>query len=448
MFESCRQHRLSSWDFSAPRNQRLRRDFAGTPNGCLMDVALTPVMRQYREAKEQHPDGILLFRLGDFYEIFFEDAEIAAPVMGVTLTSRPLGKSGRAPMCGVPHHAWQAYAGKRLRAGHKVVICDQVEPAGRHKVVRRDVTRVLTPGTVVEDAYLDPSRPNYLVAAWTRGAEAGLAACEVSTGELLLCQLPRERLSAELQRLAPAELLTPPEVEEYRFDPVRGQQRLRDVLGIAFPASVGAADAPLAVGAAGVILDYLKQNQTRITPGSFAVRTYSFDSTMPLDAATVRSLELPALIRLIDRTRTPIGARQLRAWVGAPMRDAESIELRLGAVAELVASADTREALAMALKPVGDLERLATRSAQGHATARELVALRRSLEAIPAPQGAVADCQALAVRELGGQISAAPELVEKLSRALVEDPPAVAREGGAIRGGFDADIGGLVEAFG
>ncbi|HXM71641.1 MAG TPA: DNA mismatch repair protein MutS [Candidatus Dormibacteraeota bacterium] len=412
----------------------------------MTDVALTPVMRQYREAKEQHPDGILLFRLGDFYEIFFEDAEIAAPVMGVTLTSRPLGKSGRAPMCGVPHHAWQAYVGKLLRAGHKVVICDQVEPAGKHKVVRRDVTRVLTPGTVVEDAYLDPARPNYLVAAWTRGNEAGLAACEVSTGELLLCQLPRERLNAELQRLAPAELLTPPEVEEYRFDPIRGQQRLRDLLGIAFPASIGAADAPLAVGAAGVVLDYLKQNQARIAPGSFTVRTYSPDSTMPLDAATVRNLELPALVEMMDRTRTPIGARRLRGWVGAPMRDAESIELRLGAVAELVESPDLRGALSVALKPVGDLERLSARSAQGHASARELVALRRSLDAIPALQDAVAGCEALAVRELAGQLSGAPELAAKLAAALVEDPPPVARDGGAIRAGYDAELDGIAEA--
>jgi DNA mismatch repair protein MutS len=412
----------------------------------LNEVALTPVMRQYREAKEQHPDGILMFRLGDFYEIFFEDAETAAPVMGVTLTSRPLGKTGRAPMCGVPHHAWQSYVGKLLRAGHKVVICDQVEAAGKHKVVRRDVTRVLTPGTVVEDAYLDPSHANYLVASWTRGAEAGLAACEVSTGELLLCQLPRERLTAELQRLAPAELLTPPAIEEYRFDPVRGQQRLRDLLGIAFPASVGAADAPLAVGAAGVVLDYLKQNQARITPGSFSVRTYSPDSTMSLDAATVRNLELPALTELVDRTRTPIGARRLRAWLGAPMRDAESIELRLEAVGELASSADLREALATTLKPVGDLERLASRAAQGHANARELVALRRALEAIPSLQKAVSACKALVSRELAGQISDAPALAETFSRALVEDPPAVAREGGAIRRGFDAELDGIAEA--
>ena len=405
-----------------------------------MNPPATPVMKQYREAKDRHPDGILLFRLGDFYEIFFDDAKVAAPIMGVQLTSRPLGKAGRAPMCGVPHHAWQAYVGKLLRAGHKVVICDQVEAASKNKIVRRDVTRVLTPGTVVEEAYLEPSKPNYLVAAWSKGTEAGIAACEVSTGELLLCQLPRERMQSEIERLAPAELLTPPEIEEYRFDPVRGEQRLKDMLGIAFPASVGAQDAPLAVGAAGVVLDYLKQNQTRVGPGVFSVRTYSPDATMPLDAATVRNLELPALVDLVDRTSTPVGARQLRSWLGAPLRDAESIELRLAAVDELVSSAPQRDVLQAALKPVGDLERLVSRSAQGHATARELVGLRRSLEALPAVQEALSECSALVTRELAGQVSAAPELVDILARALVENPPLNARDGGVIRSGYDADL--------
>ena len=409
-------------------------------------TALTPVMRQYREAKEQHPDGILLFRLGDFYEVFFEDAVTAAPVMGVTLTSRPLGKAGRAPMCGVPHHAWQSYVGKLLRAGHKVVICDQLEAKSSKSVVRRDITRVLTPGTVVEDAYLDPSRPNYLVAAWTRGAESGLAACDVSTGELLLCQLPQERLAAELERLAPAELLAPPGIEEYRFDPVRGQQRLKDVLGIAYPAAIGAGDAPLAVGAAGVVLDYLKQNQTRITPELFNARTYFPDATMPLDAAAVRNLEVPALVALVDHTRTPIGARRLRTWLGAPLRDAESIELRLGAVDELASAPPLQDAIATALKDVGDLERLVARAAQGHAGARDLAALRRSLEAIPRVKEAVSACRALAIRELGGEITAAPELALELARALADDPPATARDGGAIKPGYDAELDGIVEA--
>ncbi|HEY3086013.1 MAG TPA: DNA mismatch repair protein MutS [Candidatus Dormibacteraeota bacterium] len=405
-----------------------------------MTIPATPVMRQYREARDKHPDGILLFRLGDFYEIFFDDAKIAAPIMGVQLTSRPLGKSGRAPMCGVPHHAWQSYVGKLLRAGHKVVICDQVEAAGKSKIVKRDVTRVLTPGTVVEDAYLDPSRPNYLVAAWTRGTEAGIAACEVSTGELLLCQLPKDRLQSELERLAPAELLTPPEVEEYRFDPVRGQQRLRDFLGIAFPASVGAGNAPLAVGAAGVVLDYLRQNQTRVVPGAFSVRTYSPDATMPLDAATVRNLELPALVKMIDRTCTPVGARQLRDWLGAPLRDAELIELRLAAVGELVGTPALGDRLQAVLRPVGDLERLVSRASQGHASARELVILRRSLEAIPAVQDALAGCSALVTRQLAADVSAAPELAGVLSRALVDDPPLHTRDGGVIRYGYDAEL--------
>jgi DNA mismatch repair protein MutS len=403
-------------------------------------------MRQYREAKEKYPDGILLFRLGDFYEIFFDDAKLAAPIMGVQLTSRPLGKTGRAPMCGVPHHAWQSYVGKLLRAGHKVVICDQVEAPAKNKIVRRDVTRVLTPGTVVEDAYLEPSRPNYLVAAWTRGLEAGIAAGEVSTGELLLCQLPKERLQSELERLAPAELLAPPDVDEYRFDPVRGQQRLKDLLGIAYPASIGAADAPLAVGAAGVVLDYLKQNGTRVAPGSLTVRTYSPDATMPLDAATVRNLELPALVTLMDRTSTPMGARQLRTWLGAPLRDVESIELRLAAVDELVSSPSLRDRIKDALRPVGDLERLAARAGHGHATARELVALRRSLEAVPAVQDVLGACEALVTRELVAQVGASPELAATLGRALVDDPPLNARDGGAIRGGFDADLDAIAAA--
>ena len=411
-----------------------------------MNVPATPVMRQYREAKEAHPDGILLFRLGDFYEIFFEDAQVAAPIMGVQLTSRPLGKTGRYPMCGVPHHAWQSYVGKLLRAGHKVVICDQVEAASKNKIVRRDVTRVLTPGTVVEDAYLEPSRRNYLVAAWSRGSDAGIAACEVSTGELLLCQLPKDRLQSELERLAPAELLAPPDIEEYRFDPVRGQQRLKDLLGIAFPASVGAQDAPLAVGAAGVVLDYLKQNQSRVVPGSFTVRTYSPDLTMPLDAATVRNLELPALVTLMDRASTPVGARQLRAWMGAPLRDAESIQLRLAAVDELVSAPGLRDRLQAALKPVGDLERLVSRAVQGHASARELVGLRRSLEAIPGVQEALGACSALVTRDLAGEVSAAPELAGTLARALVEDPPSSIREGGVIQAGYDADLDSIADA--
>jgi DNA mismatch repair protein MutS len=400
-------------------------------------------MKQYWAAKLAHPDAILLFRLGDFYEIFFQDAVEAAPIMGVTLTSRPM-RDGRQPMCGVPHHSWQAYVGKLLRAGKKVVICDQVETPAGDRVVQRQVTRVLTPGTVVDDAYLEPARSNWLVAAWTHRAESGLAACDVSTGELLLCQLSVDRLPAELQRLSPAELLEPPAVDIYRFDPARGRRRLAERLGIAFPASVGAEDSPLAIGAAGVVLEYLEQNQVRIEPGLFRVRTFSAEATMHLDAATVRNLELPALLQLLDRTCTPIGARRLRQWLWAPLRDVEAIELRLGAVAEL--KARERSRLQRALRAVGDLERLVSRSAQGLASPRELVALRNALEALPEVASASSQATSLHLRQLSGAIRPDAELAGVLARALVEDPPAVMREGGAIRPGYDSELDQIVEA--
>jgi DNA mismatch repair protein MutS len=418
--------------------------------------ATTPAMKQYWAAKLRHPDAILLFRMGDFYEIFFDDAVEAAPIMGVTLTSRPM-KDGRQPMCGVPHHSWQGYVGKLLRAGRKVVICDQVEEAAGQKLVRREITRVLTPGTVVDDAYLEPARSNWLVAAWARGAVGGLAACDVSTGELLLCQLPVDRLQSELDRLAPAELLQPPGVDAYRFDPERGRRRLSDQLGIAFAASVGADEAPLAVGAAGVVLEYLEENQVRVEPGLFRVRTYSPDATMQLDAATIRNLELPGLLQLVDRTCTPIGARRLRRWLWAPLRDVEAIELRLGAVSELASAPSPpagegrggggrRPTLRMALREVGDLERLVSRAAQGLASPRELVALRRSLEALPGVVQASAGIESLLVRELAASVRPDGELAAELARALVEDPPAVMREGGAIRPGYDPELDGIQDA--
>jgi DNA mismatch repair protein MutS len=418
--------------------------------------ATTPAMKQYWAAKLRHPDAILLFRMGDFYEIFFDDAVEAAPIMGVTLTSRPM-KEGRQPMCGVPHHSWQGYVGRLLRAGRKVVICDQVEEAAGQKLVKREITRVLTPGTVVDDAYLEPARSNWLVAAWARGAAGGLAACDVSTGELLLCQLPIDRLQSELDRLAPAELLQPPGVDAYRFDPERGRRRLSDQLGIAFAASVGADEAPLAIGAAGVVLEYLEENQVRVEPGLFRVRTYSPDATMQLDAATIRNLELPGLLQLVDRTCTPIGARRLRRWLWAPLRDVEAIELRLGAVSELAyapsppagegrGGGGRRPTLRAALHEVGDLERLVSRAAQGLASPRELVALRRSLEALPGVVEASAGIESLLVRELAASVRPDPDLAAELARALVEDPPAVMRDGGAIRPGYDAELDGIHDA--
>jgi DNA mismatch repair protein MutS len=401
-------------------------------------------MQQYWEAKRRHPDAILLFRMGDFFELFFDDAVEAAPIMGVTLTSRPMREGRRQPMAGVPHHSWESYAGKLLRAGRKVVICDQVEPPDGRSVVKREVTRVLTPGTVVEDAYLEPSRSNWLVAAWSRGGDAGLAACDISTGELQLCQLPAQRLPAELERLAPAELLTPPAIDQYRFDPERGRHRLGDLLGIGYTASIGAQDAPLAIGAAGVVLDYLQENQVRVGPGLLRVSSYSPEDTMQLDQATVRNLDLEALLHLVDRSVTPIGARRLRRWLWAPLCDVEAIELRLGAVDEL--QGPLREVLRGALGQVGDLERLVSRAAQGLAGPRELVALRRALEALPEVAESAGRAGSLGLRQVAAVIHCDSSLADELARALTDDPPAVLREGGAIRPGYDQELDDVQEA--
>lgn len=406
----------------------------------------TPVLRQYREVKDRHPDALVLFRLGDFFELFFDDAERAAPILGVQLTSRPLGKSGRAPMCGVPQHAWRGYVGKLLRAGLRVVVCDQVEAATGKGIVRRDVTRVLTPGTVVEDEYLEPGEQNWLVAAWTRGPDAGLAACEVSTGELVLCQLAAERLQSELERLRPSELLAPPEVETYRFDPDRGRHRLRDRLGIAHASAIGAEDAPLAIGAAGVVLEHLERSQVRLAPGLFRVRTHWPESTMQLDAATARNLELPQLAKLLDRTASAAGLRVLRSWLGAPLRDVEAIGLRLSAVEELTAATAPRSALREAIAAVGDLERTLSRATQTSAGARELVNLRRSLEGLPQVVAAAAGLAALQLKTAASRLRSDAALSALLENALVDEPPSRAGDVGAIRPGFDGALDAVHEA--
>ena len=395
-------------------------------------AAETPAMRQYWESKRAHPDALLLFRLGDFFELFFEDAVTAAPILGVTLTSRP-SRQGRMPMCGVPHHSWQAYVGKLLRAGKKVVICDQVEAPDGKTLVRREVTRVLSPGTVVEEEYLDPTRSNWLLAAWTRGEESGLAACDVSTGEIILSQLPASRLASEVARLQPVEVLSPPEVEEFRFAPERGRQSMAERLSVAHPAAVGAEAAPLAVGALGVLLEYLAQSRVRLTRQGMRIRTYSLDEVMQIDSATQRNLELPALARFLDVCVTPIGSRRLRAWVNAPLRRAAEIEARLDRVQELI---PWRSTVRAALTSIGDLERTTSRALQGLCGPRELAGLRRALEALPRLQDAVGGLPHL--EALGESIHPLPELAAQIAAALVDEPPAVIREGGFIRPGYDA----------
>ncbi|HEV3231536.1 MAG TPA: DNA mismatch repair protein MutS [Candidatus Dormibacteraeota bacterium] len=464
---------------SAPRS-RLRGD-SGTP-------AQSPVLRQYLEAKGEHPDAILLFRLGDFYETFQEDAEVAAGLLGITLTSRDFGRAGRHPMAGFPAHAAEGYIARLLAGGQRVAICDQMEDAagatGHNppeqsprgpRLVRREVVRVLTPGTLVEAQLLEPGRENPLLAIARAGEVFGLAAVEVSTGRLELSEVPARPGALEeiLNRLAPSELLVADEedgetatpegwsvarLEPWRFEAERGRRRALEALRVRSLRGFDCDDLGPALGALGAALDYLQRNRVSLPPEVIRLRRSRPGGAMHLDAATVANLELVqglggtgrGLLGLLDRTRTPMGARCLRAWLLAPLLEVAAIDRRAGAVAELVERPELREGLEGCLRRVRDLERLTTRTAQGHAAPRDLGAIRESLPALDDLRAALAGASAHALVAARERVEPEAELQALLAGALEDSPPAAAADGGAIRAGFDPRLdalrGGIQEA--
>ena len=377
---------------------------------------LTPMMRQYRALKDQHPDAILLFRLGDFFEAFFEDAAVVSRELQLTLTSRPVAKGHRIPMCGIPHHALQTYLRRLIDRGHRVAICDQVEdPKQARALVRREVIRVVTPGTVVDDDLLD-ARENNFIAAVAPGAgraEAqtwGLALADLSTGEFLAAECETIAQLAELLAVwRPRELLVPDEADgpsfvmedvattrydAYRFDPPTGDRALREHLGVATLDAFGLGKAPLATGAAGALVQYLRETQRGPLAHLRGIRLLSRSSGLVIDDATRRALGLwPAgreggardtLLGVLDLTETPMGGRLLRRWLQHPLLDPAQIASRLDAVEAFVVDAAKREAVRARLRALGDIERLAARLAHDAGTPRDLAALRAALEALPA----------------------------------------------------------------
>ena len=435
----------------------------------------SPVLRQYLGAKAEHPDAILLFRLGDFFETFQDDAEVAAAVLGITLTSRDFGRAGgRHPMAGFPAHSAENYIARLLAAGRAVAVCDQVEEASAARgLVRREVVRVLTPGTVVEGALLDPSRENPLVAlAWDEET-IGIALLEVSTGRIELTELPTARLELlgeVMSRLAPSEVLVAEEaqaavaawkpvgarwsmarLEAWRFEAARGRQRALETLGVASLKGFDCDDLGPALGALGAALDYLRRNHLDMPREVIRLRRARVETTMHLDAPTIANLELVeplggggrGLLGMLDRTRTPMGARRLRSWVLSPLLDAELIDQRLAAVEELAASADARDRLTAATRRVRDIERLTTRTAQGRALPRDLGAIRDSLPALADLKVALEGCAAASLVACAARIEAEPDLAELLGRALEADLPQTAADGGMIRPGFDAHLDDL-----
>jgi len=451
-----------------------------------MAVPDTPMMAQYKELKRQYSDCLLLFRLGDFYELFYDDAEVAARELEITLTGRDAGNGERAPMCGVPYHAVDSYVARLVEKGYKVAICEQLEdPRFAKGLVARDVIRVVTRGTLT-DARAQDESVNVYLAAVTSDAYAGaygLAACDVATGQFTLTELrgseARGRLISELARLRPAEVLLAPGVARDQrlmkfigeqlgaaqgschpsyFDEGNAREALRRHFGTTSLAGFGCEGMPLAIAAAGAALAYLHETQKVDLSHIVRLSPYLTSDFLQIDPASRRNLELTRALRdggrrgtllwVLDATVTALGSRLLRDWIDRPLVDPAAINRRLDAVAELVTAGDQRRALRAALKRVYDLERLAGRLAYRTATPRDLLALRDSLAALPDIKTLLGDCKAPLLAELDAAID--PLTAERLAveRALRDDAPASAKEGGIIKPGYDEEVDRLRSAKG
>ena len=374
---------------------------------------MTPIRRQYLKIKHSFPDAIVLFRMGDFYETFDEDAHVASKELEITLTSRSMGKNVKVPMAGFPAHAVESYLAKLVKRGHKVAICEQLSvPDSSKGLVERDVVRVVTPGTVLESALLDQKVNNYLAAVVLEGDSAGFAYADVTTGEFAAAQLDRSQLPLELERISPAEVLSsdidtsdseeefpshkgqsPTEVDYTYFELETAQQALLDHYGILSLESFGCEHLPLAVRAAGAIVLYLRDTRRTGKLHLMNLGVYSTSGFMDLDVHTRRNLELftagrndrreHSLLATLDQTRTPMGGRLLRRWLGQPLLDLEELERRLDAVSYFFNDAFLRAGAGSSLSRVPDLERILARIKAGVVAPRELIALKSGLDAVP-----------------------------------------------------------------
>jgi len=431
---------------------------------------LTPMLRHYLEIKARHPEGLLFYRMGDFFELFFDDAVQAASLLGLTLTARQKGTESEAPMCGVPHHAVDGYAGKLLRLGHKVVLCDQVEdPAQAKGLVKREVTRVLTPGTLAETNLLEGKEENLLAALVWDGDAGGGAFLEVSTGTFYVRRFADAgEAQMELEAVQPREILwqvdaVPLEVRSWAEQavqcrtalgdhleaPAAASERLRRQLGVGTLRGHGLEDREPAVRAAAAALSYASSNQLAELDHVRELALRESRDRLVLDGTTLANLEVfrrmgdgsaeGTLLELVDRTRTAAGGRALRDWLRRPLREAQGIGRRLDAVQVLTEDTGLRQRLRDRLAGLADLERLATRAVLGRLAPREAAALRDTLETIPALQ---ADLNGSPSELLAKAAETEPlaRLAEQLRRELADEPAAAVEDGGVVGDGVSAEL--------
>ncbi len=453
------------------RGAPYNRDMASVPL-----EKLSPMLRQYVLLKQERPDVILLMRVGDFYEAYGEDAETIATQLHITLTGRDIqGMAEKFPMAGVPHHALDRYLARLVRQGFKVAICDQVEdPKLAKGLVKRRVTRVVTPGTLVEDSLLDARSNNYLVAALLGQPVCGIGIVDVSTGEFLITEIPSsagdtgiEKILDEIQRIAPSECLVPEEMDDLadaiaercpatltrmsRQDiPRSARNALLEHFNVSTLRGFGCDDYSAGLEAAAVLLTYVKATHMGAVSHIRTLATYSIEDAMTLDAPTRRNLELTqgvadgargkSLLATLDSTQTTMGGRLLKKWLDAPLLSVERINRRLDAVEAFHADPIVRGDVRDALRGVSDMERLIARISTGTANGRDLLALRLSLEKIPDLATCAGVIDQEAVQALCDELDPLPEINSLLIRAIVDEPPLSLREGGIIRDGFDPDL--------
>ena len=429
----------------------------------------TPARRQYLRIKKEHPDAVLLFRMGDFFETFDDDARIVSRELEIALTSREMGRGQRIPLAGIPYHALEPYLAKLIKKGYRVAICEQTsDPATSKGLVDREVVRVVTPGTVVEDSILEQKANNYLASVVVEGDEAGLAYVDITTSEFATSQFPLEHLPMELGRLVPSEVLVPQgqdglpgdhgasvsPLDQDAFNLEWATEGLLKHFGVASLEAYGCERLPLAVRAAGAIVDYLGRNQKAALAQLTSLHTYSTDSYMVLEPQTRRNLELfeggrwgdanASLLHVLDQTRTSMGGRLLRRWLGQPLLEVEGIVRRQDAVTWFHRSALRRGRVSALLDSISDLERVVNRVRAYTATPRDLVALGQSLSAAPEVKGILTeDEDTPQVGWLAAEIGDHREVVELIASAIADDPPPSVGEGKVIREGFSPDLDAL-----
>ncbi|HIE43421.1 MAG TPA: DNA mismatch repair protein MutS, partial [Candidatus Omnitrophica bacterium] len=445
----------------------------------MKEDSFTPVIRQYLSLKQKYPYAILLFRLGDFYETFFEDAKIASKILQIVLTSREGGNNKKVPMAGIPHHAAEGYIAKLIRAGYKVAICEQMEaPQLTKGLVKREVVRIITPGTVVESSLLEDKGNNYILSLFPGKKLIGFSFLDISTGEFRVCEVPLTEFMVEVSRLSPSECLLPESASkengwgdtvkriipsitpypDYNFLPEVAAETLKTHFKVYSLDGLGLRGLNLGIGSAGALLEYVKEMEKAKLEHITDIRLYSPSEFIFLDEDTQRNLEILRTFRgeekkgtlysILDETLTPMGGRLLKRWILHPLLDANSINKRLETVEAFTKNTPLLRELRENLKDIYDLERIISRLDTNMAKGRDLIALKESLNRIPQIEKLFRECKTLPVllRELTEELDDVKEVRELISEAIVDDPPYLLTEGGLIREGFNEQLDNLKRA--